>query len=621
MERMNRAMPNIGKGAEAKPPGAGAALKVLRDEMDTRMAWHLGAATAMVVLAGLLAALAPLALKGMVDAVTRADAAPRAAALFGALYLALLTAGRLVTELRLPLFGNAEQHFYARLQRRFLDHVLRLNLSFHLQSRTGALMQTLQQAVLGYQIVLFSLLGSVVPVAVELATVAVVLTTLDQVALLASFAVTAVAYLLVLKVSAPRIQANAGAVSAQALRTNGLLVDSLLNVETLKCFVAEPMAGRRLADLTRELERSWQRLYRQRTWMGIAMAVTFSLSVCASLAISIHAVGTGTLSVGGFVLANLYILQVMRPLEMLGSALRDLAQALGFIRPMLDVLDEPEGDPPFGRENLAPNKPQPNTAPPDRHTLDWPTPSRPTPNRPPHLTFRNVGFAHGDDGHVLKDFSLHVPAGTSLGIVGRSGSGKSSLARLLLRLYRPHTGQILLDGKPIEDLDVRELRAMIGFVAQDTALLDDTLASNIGIGCPEATAREIEYAARAAHLHDFILSLPQGYDTQVGERGLRLSGGERQRVAIARTVLKRPLLYVLDEATSMLDGLTEAAILRDLHDVSEGCTTITIAHRLATVQRCDQIAVLDAGTVVELGRHEDLLGRGGPYARLWSTQG
>lgn len=574
---------------------ASAAARLLRDESDRSVRWRLLVATSMIVLSGLLAALAPVALKGMVDAVAATTAPSHAMATYVALYLGALCAGRLLNELQFPLIGNAAQRFNVRLHQRFLEHLLSLKLSFHLRSGTGALMQTLQQAVLGYQLVFYSLLGSVVPVVVELVTVGIVLASLDQTSLLVTFAVTAAAYLLVLRHSAPPIQSSAKDVSAATLRVNGLLADCLLNVETLKCFVAESRAGERFAGATQVLQERWRALHRRRTRMGLAMTATFVVSVCTSLAISAHAVTAGTLTVGGFVLANLYILQVTRPLEMLGSAIRDLAQALGFIRPLLQVLREPGGDLPGGTQGVEQV-------------------------RPPAVVFRDVRFAHDGDDPVLSGFSLTVPAGGSVALVGRSGSGKSSLARLLLRLHTPQEGDILLDGISIDDLPLGQLRGLIGFVSQDTALLDDTLAANIALGSPDASRREIEYAARAAHLHDFIGSLPEGYETRVGERGLRLSGGERQRVAIARAILKRPMVFIFDEATSMLDTLTEAAILRDLHEISEGCTTLVIAHRLATVKRCDQIAVLDAGRVIELGSHEALMHRQGTYAQLWSAQ-
>jgi ATP-binding cassette subfamily B protein len=313
------------------------------------------------------------------------------------------------------------------------------------------------------------------------------------------------------------------------------------------------------------------------------------------------AVATGSLTVGGFVLANVYMLQLVRPLEMLGAAARDIAQSLGFVRPLLDILREP--------------------AEPPAMTVDaGPAPHAAGAGAGPALRFEKVCFGYDPQRPVLQGLDLEIPAGLTVAIVGASGSGKSSLVRLLLRLYRPQSGRILLDGCPIDALPAADLRARIGLVPQDTALFHDTIATNIGLGRPGAGADEIALAAGHAQLHAFIAALPAGYGTMVGERGLQLSGGERQRIAIARALLRRPDLYVFDEATSMLDSRTEAALLRDLRMLTAGRTTMIIAHRLSTVVHADEIVVLDHGRIAERGRHAELLERGGIYARLWRQQ-
>ena len=591
-----------------------AALLLLREEMDRAVAWRLVATTLFVVVGGLLAGLAPLALKGMVDAVTGAQDSTQTATVsattFGAVYLAALCGARLLAELRQPLMGIAEQHLYARLRRRFFGHLLQLGLAFHLKRRTGALVHSLQQAITGYQIIVFSLVSNVLPVLVELVTVTVVLVSLGQPALMATFAFTALAYLAVLIACTLQIKDGAQAVSDASLDVHGLLTDGLLNYETIKCFSAEPTACDRFARATGALEDRWAGLHRQRTRMGLALTATFALSMAVSLAIAVHAVTHGTLSVGGFVLANVYMLQVVRPLEMLSAAARDLSQALEFIRPLLEVLEEPTGLPTGSSESVPPavgvTGPSATSVDDQRKTAG--------------IRLRDVHFAYDAGKPVLRGLSLDIAAGRSVAIVGSSGSGKSSLVRLLLRLHEPQAGSILLDDVAIDTLPLAGLRAMIGFVPQDLVLFNDTILSNIGIGKVGAPRCEIEHAARLAHLHDFVSSLPAGYDTMVGERGLRLSGGERQRIAIARAVIRQPLIYVFDEATSMLDSLTETAILRNLQAASAGCTTITIAHRLSTVQSADEIVVLDEGKVVEQGCHDAMMARDGTYARMWRTQ-
>ena len=575
----------------------------------------------LVVAGSLLAALAPLALKGMVDAVSAAR--PGASAtlsdapllLLGAAYLLALCGGRLLTELRPLLAGAAEQRLYGRLTRRFFGHMLDLPLAFHVDRGTGALAHSLVLATTGCQLVVAHLLNSIVPVLIEVVTVAAVLASLHQPGLVATFAFTAIAYLVVFAAAAGRLTQRAHGVSRASLATHATLTDSLLNCEAIKCFVAEPAVRRHMASATEDLERQWLQLHGLRVRIGLAVAATFTVSVAVSLLLAGDAVARGTLTVGGFVLANIYMLQIVRPLEVLGSAVRDVSQALGFVQPLIEVLQEPTEAQAQQLMCAPPRAAAGGSArvkPTRRHATSFQQSSG--------VRFQAVHFAYDAARPVISGLELDIAAGTRLAIVGISGSGKSSLVRLLLRLYQPQSGCIRLDGTPIDALPAHELRAMIGLVPQDTILFNDSFARNIGIGRPGATRDQIEQAARRAQLHDFIASLPAGYDTQVGERGLKLSGGERQRVAIARAVLKRPRLYVFDEATSMLDSQTEAAILRDLLTVSAGCTTITIAHRLSMVMHADDIAVLDQGRVAERGRHAVLLAQGGLYARLWHRQ-
>ena len=594
------------------------ALRVLISEMDRAVVWRLGLTLTIVVAGGLLAGLAPLALKGVVDAVAASTEhrIPNASTLvFGLLYLGALCSGRLLIEIRPLLASTAEQRLFARLRQRFFAHLLDLRLAFHLERRTGALVQTLQQASTGYQLIVVHLIDSVVPVLVEVVTVILVLIHLGQGALMATFAATALAYVAVFALGTAGLRQRARDVSDASIDTQAMLTDSLLHCETIKCFNAEPAARGRLAKHSYELERRWLGLYRQRARMGLAQTATFTVSVTVSLWLAAEAVAQGTLSVGGFVLANAYMLQVVRPLEMLGVAVRDLSHATAFIRPLLDVLNEPTERSANASIEL---KARDSHAPGKASTTNTAnTPS--SPFKGPCISFQGVDFGYGN-GHVLKGLDLHIGAGRNVAIVGTSGSGKSSLVRLLLRLYDPMGGQILIDRIPLDTLPVTELRDMIGLVPQDVALLNDTIAGNIGIGRSGAQRRDIERAARIAHLHDFISQLPAGYDTSIGERGLKLSGGERQRIAIARAILRRPKVYVFDEATSMLDSQTEAAILRNVRQAATGCTTITIAHRLSTARDADEIVVLDNGKIAERGVHAALLASDGPYARLWHAQ-
>jgi ABC-type transport system involved in Fe-S cluster assembly fused permease/ATPase subunit len=588
-------------------------IRLLHAEADITVKRKFGVALALVIAGGLLSALAPLALKGLIDGLAGTRAAPLAssvsAAVLGAAYLLALCGDRLLTEIRPVVYGSAEQRLFARLSRRFFRHVLDLRMEFHLSRRTGALVHTLSQAMIGCQLLVAHVINSIVPLAVEVVTVAIVLIYLDQPALFATFVATAVAYLAIFSTSMSPLTRKAHAVSAASLNTHAALTDSLLNYETIKYFNAEANMRERYAHATTDLEAQWGQLYWQTVKIGLAVTATFTLSVAMSLVLAADAVSKGTLSIGGFVLANVYMLQIVRPLEMLGAALRDVSQALGFVHPLLTVLEEPTEELHELRESAT-----------SATTTVVTTRALAHAGRPASLCFQNVLFGYSPDRPVLKNLNLDVAAGRKLAIVGASGAGKSSLVRLILRLYVPQGGRILLDQTPINKLPAAKLRSMIGLVPQDTVLFNDTIAYNIGIGKAGASRMEIEHAARLAHLHDFIVSLPAGYDTLVGERGLKISGGERQRIAIARAVIKRPRLYLFDEATSSLDSQTEAGILRNLREVSAGCTTITIAHRLSTVLQADEIVVLDKGKIAERGTHAALLERSGIYAALWHAQ-
>lgn len=594
--------------------------KLLFTGIDGSVGWRLAGAIVLAAVSGALAALAPLALKHTVDAaVAKPDgkASLGAMAVFASAYLLCLCLGRLVAELKPGLSNAVEQELVGALRLRFFRQVLGLPLSFHVSQPSGTLVYTLQQGILGCQVVLFNLTNGIVPVIVEGVTVAAVLLSLRQPALTLTFVVTALTYGLVITKRTPALRQVAQRVSAAGAVANSILTDTLTNVEPIKTFGAERPARIRYGCAIDGVRSSWVELQRQRVGTGLAATALFAVSMSISLAIAIDGVSTGQLTLGGFVLATVYLVQILRPLEMIAAATRDLAQGLAFIRPLAEVFDMPAELEP----SISPEEPRPNTTTPKASAYGKTADSRPAMRAPPGISFRDVHFAYAGGKPVLNGLNLDIPAGRSLAIVGASGSGKSSLVRLLLRLYAPQAGRILLGDVDIDAMPTATLRAGIAVVPQDTVLLNATIAANIAIGKEGATMAEIAHAACIAGLEQLIAALPFGYDTQIGERGLMLSGGERQRIAIARAVLRDPLVYVFDEATSMLDGPTERAILDSLRHISAGRTSITIAHRLSSVWQADQIAVIAGGTIAERGTHASLLHLGGLYAEMWRSQG
>jgi ABC-type transport system involved in Fe-S cluster assembly fused permease/ATPase subunit len=581
-----------------------AALRALRDSF--RLFWALADRYAkrrllwVIVLAcaaALTTALTPVSLKLAIDSFDTANGAAQ----YGPVALiSLYVLGQYITrclnELHFFAHGQAQGRLERNLGLRLFDHLLRLPMRFHLERRTGAMGQIAEQGIGACEQLLHQTIFTLLQVTLQFASVAIVLLHFGYPVYFGILAAAAVGYIVVYERGARDIQEPAHAMSTARIDAQAAMTDNLLNAEAIKCYDAESVVSHRYdTDLAR-VESAWRAFARQRLITGIGVGTVFALSVGASLIYAAYGVTQRTMTIGDFVLVNSYILQFVTPLELLGFALREIVRALANLHGLFGVLGEKtEADVPAAR---------------DRSAADCCG----------ELVFSNVTFSYRPDRMVLSNVSFHVPAGRTLAVVGVSGSGKSSLIRLLFRLYEPDSGEIILDGVPISQLSLSTVRQAIAVVPQDTVLFRDTIAANIAFGRHGAVQADIEEAARIANLHDFIRHQPSGYETVVGERGLKLSGGERQRVAIARAALKRPRVFVFDEATSSLDSRTEREILRNLNEVSSHSTTLVIAHRLSTVVHADEIVVLHEGTIMERGAHAHLLALNGQYAALWRAQ-
>jgi len=550
----------------------------------------------LIMAASAMTALGPVALKLVVDGFAgQGSAAGVSAVTLIGLYVLSQWLARTVGEIRGLVYARAERRMSRMLSERLFAHVMRLPLRFHLERQTGAISQTLDNGLNGYQMVLHTLVFTILPVATELGTIVFVLSRLNQPAFLGLFAGAIVAYAVVFWYSAFTIMAAAKAASDSQINATAVMTDSILNYETVKYFTAESVVQERVSRVLTQTEDGWVGFYRRWAYNGLGVATIFAGFLAVTILYAAHEVQAGRMTVGSFVLINTYMLQVVRPVEMLGYAMQSLSQGMAFLEKLFDIFREkPE---PFVVSDMSP-----------------------TGAGVGKLDFEAVGVAYRSDRVILRDVNFTLPAGKTLGVVGGSGAGKSTLVRLLVRLIEPDTGRILLDGISIGDLPLSTVRQAIAVVPQDTVLFNDTIGYNIAFGKAGSTQAEIEHAARLAHLHDFIMSLPDGYDTRVGERGIKLSGGEKQRVSIARAAIKRPRIYVFDEATSSLDSHTEREILRNLREISRFSTTLVIAHRLSTVVHADEIVVLEGGTIVERGSHSALLHQSGKYAALWQAQ-
>lgn len=498
-------------------------------------------------------------------------------------------------ELRDAVFARVAERAMRRVSLKVFEHLHRLDLNFHLDRRTGGLSRDIERGTNGISFLLRFCLFNVVPTILEILMVAVILLVAFDASYMLAVVVAVVTYTLFsIKVTEWRTRFVREA-HAMDNRSNSRAVDSLLNYETVKYFGNERFEAARF---DRDLE-DWENA-RLKNRLSLAMlnsgqALIIGLTITVIMFMAVRQVASGEMTLGDLTMVNAYMIQLFIPLNMLGFVYREIRQALINVERMFGLLKQ---------KPAVVDRAEAGTL--QTHSGA--------------IRFENVNFSYHSKRQILHDISFQLPAGQKLAIVGPSGSGKSTLARLLFRFYDVDSGSVSIDGQDIRDITQESLREAIGVVPQDTVLFNDTIYNNIAYGRPAATEAEVHDAARLAHLDHFIAQLPDGFNTMVGERGLKLSGGEKQRIAIARVLLKNPPILILDEATSSLDSHSEHAILSALNEISRRRTTLAIAHRLSTIQDAETILVLSAGRVVEQGGHQQLLQQNGLYARLWKQQ-
>ena len=574
--------------------GVSEIVNILWNDADRFVRRRLAAVMLLVIAASVLTALGLLALKWLVDGFTGQPRNPLSPSILVGAYVLSQFLARAVGEVRGLVYARAERRMFRVLSGRLFAHILRLPLRFHLDRKTGAVSQTLENGLTGYQMILHHFVFTLLPVTAELGTIIIVLVRLGHPVFLLLFCGALVCYSAVFTHAAKTIARSARSASAAHVDAAAQMTDTLLNVELVKHFAAESIVQDRVGRALSRTEAEWVGFYRRYAVNGVTVSTIFATFLAATTLYAVREVEGARLTVGDFVLVTTYMLQVIRPVEALGYAMQGFSQGAAMLEKVLALF----------HEKSEPQQPG-NVVHHDG---------------PGQLEFENVTLSYGAHRAALRDVSFKVPAGKTVGIVGASGSGKSTLVRLLVRLLEPDAGRIFLDGVPISALSLATLRQSIAVVPQDAVLFNDSVGDNIGFGKENCTQAEIEQAAGRAHLHDFIASLPDAYDTNVGERGLKLSGGERQRLSIARAAIKRPRIYIFDEATSALDSATEQEIVRNLREISQSVTTLVISHRLSTVAHADEIIVLEAGAVIERGTHESLLRQHGRYAAFWATQ-
>ena len=503
-------------------------------------------------------------------------------------------------EMRDAVFAKVQQHIVRRVALRTFEHLHTLSLRFHLDRQTGGVARALDRGTTAIETALRLSVFNLVPTLIEIGLVTAVIWRLFDWRYAALTLVAMVAYVgftMAFTNWRVRFRRTMKSVDAEA---QAKAVDSLLNYETVKYFGNEKHEAARYDEALSRYERAAVKSQVTLNFLNLGQAAIIAVTLTIIMLMAANGVRDGSMTVGRFVLVNTYLIQLYQPLNLLGFVYREIKQALVDMEQM------------FRLQSIA----QEVADRPGARVL----PAHPEDAGAASIAFHDVHFGYNPDRAILKGVSFAVAPGHTLAIVGSTGAGKSTISRLIFRFYETTAGAVVVDGTDVRDLTQDSLRAAIGVVPQDTVLFNDTVLYNIAYGRPGASQADIEHAARLAQIHDFVVSLPDGYATRVGERGLKLSGGEKQRVAIARTILKNPRLLILDETTSALDTRTELEIQAALRAVAADRTTLVIAHRLSTVVDADEILVLDDGRVAERGRHLDLLAENGLYARMWALQ-
>ena len=557
--------------------------------------WRVIVAMSLLIFSKLANVSVPLVLKDIIDAMDKTKSVLYIPVFLIVGYGVLRLFSTLFGELRDAVFANVTQRAIRRVALQVFEHLHSLSLRFHLDRQTGGVSRDIERGTRGIGFLLNFTLFNILPTLLEIGLVAAILLkkyspwfaviTLITLVIYIAFTLFITEWRMVVRRTMNDLDSKA----------NTRAIDSLLNYETVKYFGNEQYEADRYDHHMEHWESAAVRNQTSLALLNSVQSVVIAIGITALMLLAADQVVKGKMTIGDLVLVNVYMIQLYMPLHFLGFVYREIRNAMADMERMFSLLHE------------------------DQEIADAPNAAVLQVGRA-EVRFERVSFSYAPDRQILFDVSFTIPAGHKVAVVGSSGAGKSTLSRLLFRFYDAQQGHILVNGQDIRGVTQTSLRAAIGIVPQDTVLFNDTIYYNIAYGKPGATRDEIIAAAQAAHIHGFIESLPQGYDSMVGERGLKLSGGEKQRVAIARAILKNPAILIFDEATSALDSKSEKAIQSELRAISQNRTTLVIAHRLSTVVDADQILVMDHGKIVERGTHRELLTQNRVYAQMWNLQ-
>ena len=557
--------------------------------------WRVFIALGLLVLSKLANVSVPLVLKEIIDAMDKSHAVLAVPVFLVVGYGLLRLLSTLFGELRDAVFAKVTQRAIRRVALQVFEHLHSLSLRFHLDRQTGGVSRDIERGTRGIGFLLNFMLFNILPTLLEIGLVAAILFSKYNVWFAVITFVTLLIYIaFTLFVTEWRMVVRRSMNDLDS-KANSRAIDSLLNYETVKYFGNEQYEARRYDENMQRWEVVAVRNTTSLAYLNAGQSFIVAIGITALMLLAADGVAKGTMTLGDLVLVNVFMIQLYMPLHFLGFVYREIRHALADMEKMFSLLHE------------------------DREIADAPNAQALSVGKA-EVQFEQVSFGYAPDRQILFEVSFAIPEGHTVAVVGASGAGKSTLSRLLFRFYDVQQGRILVNGQDIRSVTQSSLRAAIGIVPQDTVLFNDTIYYNIAYGRPAATHQEIIAAAQAAHIHEFVESLPQGYQSMVGERGLKLSGGEKQRVAIARAILKNPAILIFDEATSALDSKSEKAIQSELRAISQNRTTLIIAHRLSTTVDADQILVMDKGRIVERGTHRELLTQNKFYAQMWNLQ-